>query len=88
MKMSEKELTKASELTTLSLRVGTLSFKNCKISTKIHYGKRQITYEVSDIRPTGTQEKTPSKRKFEVQFSDIERIDLNIIKNTLFIGNE
>lgn len=87
--MSDKELSKASEITTLSLRIGTLSFKNnCKISTKIHYGKRQITYEVSDIKPTGNQEKTPSKRKFEVQFNDIERIDLNIIKNTLLIGNE
>ena len=66
-----------------------MSFKNCKIITKINYSKKQMTWEISEIK-SGSKEsyknKIPSKRKFEVQFTDIEKIDLNTARSSMVIG--
>jgi len=47
-----------------------------------------MTWEVSEIK-TGSKEsykKIPSKRKFEVQFGDIDKIDLNTARSSMSIG--
>jgi len=91
MKGNEKELTKTSEIPTLTLKIGSTRFsKDCKILTKIVATKKQFIWEVSDLGSPmkGDEEgKGLNKRKFELKFSDIEKIDVNTENNSILIGN-
>ena len=81
---------KPSEIPTLSLRIGKNSFPGCKISTKIHFGKKQFVWEVAETasptKPADGEDTKASKKKFEVKFSDIEKIDVNTETQTITIG--
>jgi len=89
MKGNEKELTKTSEIPTLTLKIGSIRFsKDCKILTKIVATKKQFIWEVSELGSPmkGDEEgKGLNKRKFELKFSDIEKIDVNTENNSMLI---
>ena len=74
----------------MTLKIGNQRFNNYKISTKIHFGKRQFVWELSDqnspMKNDNEESKSACKKKFEIRFSDIERIDINTELNTLTIG--
>jgi len=90
MKGNEKELIKTSEIPTMTLKIGSMKFsKDCKILTKIVATKKQFIWEVSDLgSPMKGDEdgKGLNKRKFELKFSDIEKIDVNTENNSILIG--
>eukprot|EP01017_Pseudomicrothorax_dubius_P031398 TRINITY_DN4003_c0_g1_i1.p1 TRINITY_DN4003_c0_g1~~TRINITY_DN4003_c0_g1_i1.p1 ORF type:complete len:593 (-),score=145.35 TRINITY_DN4003_c0_g1_i1:105-1883(-) len=73
---------KPSEISTLTLEIGNALIKNRKISTKIHYGKKQFVWEISEENAagqhdpeTGVTEK--SKKKLELRFTEIQSIDVH-----------
>lgn len=79
---NDKELAKSSEIPTLTLRIGSLKFiKENKITTKIIFSKKQFIWEIGD-----EDTKSQSKRKFELKFSDIEKIDVSIENSSIRIG--
>lgn len=81
---------KPSEIQTASLRIGTQRFTNQKIFTKIHFGKKQFVWELSEtqspMKGDADDPKMSSKKKFEVRFADIEKIDVNTETHTITIG--
>lgn len=89
MKGNEKELGKTSEIPTMTLKIGSIRFsKDCKILTKIVSMKKQFIWEISELgSPMKGDEdgKGLNKRKFELKFSDIEKIDVNTENNSMLI---
>lgn len=89
--MNEKELVKPSEITTASLKIGSNRFqKDCKILTKIIFGKKQFIWEVTELSSPSKggddDNKGLNKRRFELKFSDIEKIEISTDTNTMTIG--
>jgi hypothetical protein len=78
---------KPSEILTVALMVGDVKIQNHKIFTKIHYGKKQFVWELSEhnssvASPGHTSpshdgsEQEKCKKKLELRFSDIEKLDV------------
>jgi len=85
----DKDLSKPSEIQTSSLRIGNNRFSNnTKITTKIIFGKRQFVWEIMDLNsPTkgDSDNKGLNKRRFELKFSDIEKIEVNTENSSINI---
>jgi len=93
MKGNEKELGKPAEIPTTTLKIGTNKFsKDCKIVTKIVFTKKQFVWEIAEIGSPmkgGDEDgKGWNKRKFELKFSDIDKIDVNTENNSIHIGKK
>lgn len=91
VKANDKELAKPSEIPTLALKMGSNKFtKDCKIITKIWFSKKQFVWEVSELgspmKGGDDEGKGWNKRKFELKFSEIEKIDVSTEYNSIHIG--
>jgi hypothetical protein len=74
----------------LSLRVGNTKFRNCKITTKVLFGKKLFVWEILEgaQRPQTEEEKAANvKKKYEIKFSDIDKLDVNTETNVMIFGN-
>lgn len=77
---------KPSEILTVSLMVGDVKIQNHKIFTKIHYGKKQFVWELSEnssLASPGHTSPSPEgsepekcKKKLELRFDMIEKLDV------------
>ena len=74
------------------MKIGNQKFVNYKISTKIHFGKKQFVWELSDlgspVKGESEENKAICKRKFESRFMEIDKIDINLDSNTLTLGDQ
>lgn len=74
----------------MSLKIGSNKFqKDCKILTKIIFGKKQFIWEVTELGSPSKNDddnKGLNKRRFELKFSDVEKIDISTENNTMTIG--
>lgn len=70
---------KPSELNTQSLSINNFKIENQKITTKIHYGKKQFVFELASLSDNADK----LKKKIEIRFKDIEKIEIQTDNSTL-----